>query len=457
LSAGGRARLKCLGAVGTVTGSKYLLDTGRARLLIDCGLFQGLKSLRLRNWEPLPLDAAGIDATLLTHAHLDHCGFLPLLWKQGFRGPIHCTAPTRDLARLILLDSAHIQEEDAELANAQGYSRHHPARPLTTVGEAEAVFPALHPAPAREWVKLPGGDRFQFIPNGHILGSVSILVETEDGRVLFSGDLGRAEPLILPPGDPRPDADLVVIESTYGDRLHPPLSPSRELARIVCDAWERRGTLMIPAFAVGRTQELLFLLDRLRRESRIPSVPVFVDSPMALEATRIFLMHPDWHRLSTDEARAVGDSFTPVVTPVQSDNLARSPDPCIIIAGSGMISGGRVLKHLGRRLPDPRHTVLLSGFQAAGTRGRLLQEGIGELKMHGRYVPVGARVEMLSNLSGHADQGELLRWLGPVPGAHAIVVTHGEPQAAECLRVRIRDETGLDATIPAQGDSIAVA
>lgn len=441
--------LQFLGGAGTVTGSKFLVRVGRRSLLVDCGLFQGLKDLRLQNWAPFAVDPVGVDAVLLTHAHLDHTGYLPLLVQNGFGGPIYCTHPTRELTKLILSDSAKIQEEDAEIANRLGYSKHHPARALYGSEEVKSVFPLFKAVPAGTWVDLFDGIRFRFTPSGHIIGSAFIELQFGNNgamkTIVFSGDIGRRDPLILNPPGKIGHADVLLVESTYGDRVHSPVSPAKELARVVNETVEKGGQLLIPAFAVGRTQDVLYLLSELKRGSQIPDVPVFLDSPMGIDATEIFTSYPEWHRLSREEVLSFCRVAQLVKSGQQSQGLMNRREPSIIIAGSGMMSGGRILGHLMNRLSDARNTVLIVGFQAAFTRGRLLRDGITELKIYGQYVPVHARIEEISNLSAHADQHGIIEWMrgfensGTQPQIH---IVHGEPQAADALRVRIRDALG---------------
>ncbi|MEW6057351.1 MAG: MBL fold metallo-hydrolase [Bdellovibrionota bacterium] len=443
--------LQFLGGVGTVTGSKFLFETENEKLLIDCGLFQGLKELRLQNREKLPVDSATIDAVLLTHAHLDHSGYLPLLVRNGFKGKIYCTGPTKELAKIILVDSANIQEEDADRANKMGYSKHHPAEPLYTKEEVKASLKLFAPIEINKWIRLSKGLKVRFSPSGHILGSAFIELKYNEKKIVFSGDLGRRSPLMLPPPTRITSADYLVIESTYGDRVHSSETPLHQLERIINETIARKGHVIIPSFAVGRAQDVLFLISKLKRSKRIPDIPVFLDSPMGINATEVFLGHSQWHTLSSKEVEELCQNVTMVRNHQQSEELSRAKNSTIIIAGSGMLTGGRVLLHLEKRLPDARNTVVLVGYQAASTRGRLLRDGISELKMFGQYVPVKARIEEISSLSAHADQSEIISWLKGfrrVPQKTFIV--HGEPQGADALRVRIRDSLGWIAEIPAQ-------
>jgi len=444
------ATLTFHGGAGTVTGSKYLLTVGDRRLLLDCGLFQGLKPLRERNWQPPAFDPRQITAVVLSHAHLDHCGYLPLLVRHGFRGQIYCTAATEDLVRIVLLDSAHLQEEEAQLANREGFSRHTPALPLYTTDD---VYAALRLVVARPYDQPFGiGQEFRVTLRraGHILGSATIEVSFGQGptRLVFSGDLGRPSQPILRDPEAVPEADVLLLESTYGDRVHPP-NAADGLARVIHEAVGRGGALIVPAFAIGRTQHLLWLLRELEDQGRIPSLPVFIDSPMARQVDTLYEQHHEEHDAGTRELLKqhrdplATDRLKIVATPQESAALNRMTGPMIIISASGMATGGRVLNHLQARLPDPHTTVLLVGFQAMGTRGRALQEGATEVKIHGEQVPVQARIESLDGLSAHADRDEILAWLGGLrrPPRRTFLV-HGEPKPAQALADAIRQRLG---------------
>lgn len=451
------ATITFLGAAGTVTGSKFLVESGGHRLLVDCGLFQGLKELRLRNWAPPPVDPTSIHAVVLTHAHLDHSGYLPLLVRHGFAGSVYCTAPTLDLTRLILLDAAKVEEEEAARANARGYSKHDPALPLYTARDVKVALERLKPVPPGTWLPLGIGVKARFSPNGHIQGSCFVELELEGSRIVFTGDIGRARPLLLRPPTVLRRADVLVTESTYGGRNHDRERPLHTLGRVVGEVLERKGHLLIPSFAVGRTQDVLFLFSELKRMKHIPDVPVFLDSPMGIEATRIFLRHAAWHRLSEAEATRLASAATMMRSAQASQELTHRKPPTVVLAGSGMVTGGRILGHLARRLGDDRTTVLFTGYQAVGTRGRVLLEGAPEIKIRGEYYPVRARVEDMSSLSAHADQGELLDWLRRCAFKPRLaLVVHGEPQSADALRVRLRDEFGWPVFCPTHLEKVQV-
>lgn len=450
--------LAFLGAAQTVTGSRFLVECADRRILVDCGIFQGVKELRLRNWEPFPVDPAGIDAVIVTHAHLDHVGYLPLLVRHGFRGAIHSSIPTRELAEIMLLDAAHIQEEEAAQANEEGYSKHRPARPLYTTEDAKRAMGRFAPVSTGDWHELFPRVRFRLSNSGHILGSTFVELDCQGTRVVFSGDLGRKEPLLLRPREAIERADFLVLESTYGDRVHPSEPVLASLARVVTETYARGGTLVIPSFAVGRTQDLLYLFRELRAQKKIPDVPLFLDSPMAIEATRLFDQFRDWHRLEERGVKSLVGIAALARTEAESRALLRTRKPRIVIAGAGMVTGGRVLRHLEKHLPDEASTVLLVGYQAPGTRGRQLKDGAEEVKMHGQYVPVHARIEELSTLSAHADQKEIVQWLKAFRTPPELTfLVHGEPQSADALRVKIKDVLGWNCRIPHTGERATLA
>ncbi len=441
--------LTFLGAAGTVTGSKYLLDLGDHRVLVDCGLFQGLKELRLRNWAALPIDASTIHAVVLTHAHLDHCGYLPRLVAQGFKGRIFCTPGTRDLCTLVLPDSAHIQEEDARYANRHGYSKHSPALPLYTSLDAARALTRLQPVGYERPVPVVPGVDVEFINAGHLLGSAYARLHIGDRTMLFGGDLGRYGRPVLPDPAAVTAADVLLVESTYGDRAHPPDDDGERLASIVNDTVKRGGKVVVPSFAIGRTEEVIYWLKRLEDDKRIPVLPVYVDSPMAAGALqfyheRVEELDPELNHSTPGNKQAsifATERMTVIETVEQSKGVMNSPGPAIVIAASGMATGGRVLHHLAAMLPDSRNTVLFVGFQAAATRGRLLCDGAKQIKLIGQIVNVAARIERLDSLSAHADANEILRWLkGFVKPPGMTFIVHGEPAAAQALEQRMRTE-----------------
>lgn len=443
--------LTSLGGAGTVTGSKHLLANGDKRILIDCGLFQGLKNLRELNWEPLPVAPSGIDAVVLTHAHLDHSGYLPKLVRDGFRGRIFATAATRDVAELILKDSGFLNEKDADYANRKGFSKHKPALPLYGARDAERAMEFFSTAPFDKPVQLPGGATLTFRHAGHILGAASADIEWGGRRVAFSGDVGRYGDPVLPDPAPIPLADFVVVESTYGNRIHDPVDTTEALGAVVERTIRRGGTVIIPAFAVGRAQALLYHLWKLKTAGRLSNIPIYLDSPMAIDATDLLHAHSADHRLTHDECTAICKIATYTRDVEASKEITASPWPKVVISASGMATGGRVLHHLKSFASDSKHTILFSGYQAAGTRGRAMVQGAREIRIHGQWVPVRAEVDDLSMLSAHADADELMRWLSGFQHAPSrVFIVHGEDEAAEALRVRIDRELGWSATVPRQ-------
>ncbi|MCZ4348003.1 MBL fold metallo-hydrolase RNA specificity domain-containing protein [Devosia neptuniae] len=443
--------LTSLGGASTVTGSKHLLTNGDKRILIDCGLFQGFKNLRELNWAPLSVSPSSIDAVVLTHAHLDHSGYLPRLVREGFKGRIYATAATRDVAELILKDSAFLNEKDAEYANRKGFSRHKPALPLYGVRDAERAMEMFTIVPFETAFELPGGAILTFRYAGHILGAASADIEWADRRIAFSGDLGRYDDPMLPDPAAIPGADYIVVESTYGNRTHDPANTTEVLGQIVERTVKRGGTVVIPAFAVGRAQSLLYHLWKLRMAGRLSGVPIYLDSPMAIAATDLLHAHSDDHRLTHDECTAICEIATYTRDVEGSKAITASSWPKVVISASGMATGGRVLHHLKSFAGDPKNTILFSGYQAAGTRGRAMVEGVPEIKIHGQWIPVRAEVNDLSVLSAHADSNELMRWLsGFQRGPSRVFIVHGEDSASEALRTRIDRELGWDATVPRQ-------
>lgn len=445
-------KIRFLGAAATVTGSRYLLTHGAHRLLVDCGLFQGVKNIRSRNWKPFPVAPRDLSAVVLTHAHLDHSGFLPRLMREGFHGPVWATSATRELADILLEDSAHLQEEDARHANRYGYSKHHPAEPLYTAEDARQVMKQFRATGFGEPVDV-GPFRITFQRAGHILGAASVRVECAGRSISFSGDVGRPDdPVMLPPERLAP-TDWLVLESTYGDRLHPEHDPYAALADIVNRTVSRGGTVLLPSFAVGRTQALMYLLSRLMDEQRIPSLPVFLDSPMAIDVTGVFRHFQGEHRLGPDACERLQSMVTYTRSPEDSEALSANRFPKIILAGAGMLNGGRILHHLLAFGGDPRNTVVIAGYQAEGTRGDALLKGTRSLRIFGRDAPIGCEVAQIEGLSAHADYRELLDWLRPLERApERVFVTHGEPVAADSLRQKLERELGWRAVVPEQDD-----
>ena len=447
-------RITFHGAAGCVTGSRFLVQSGATRLLIDCGLFQGYKVLRERNWSLSPFDPRGLDAVLLTHAHVDHSGYLPALVRDGFRGPIHATAATCDLAAILLPDSGRIHEEDARYANARGFSKHEPAEPLYTERDARACLGSFRSVELHREITV-GPFRARYQDAGHILGAASIELEADGVRVLFSGDLGRDDDLLRPPPEPPGDPDWVVMEATYGDRLHPAVDPLEALAEPIGRALARGGSVLIPAFAVGRTQAILYALHELFARGGLPRVPVHVDSPMAREVTGLYREHAGGHRLSEVEAERMVAVARYATSVADSKAIDRAEAPQIVISASGMLSGGRVLHHLKVFGPEPRNLILLPGFQAPGTRGAALAAGAREVKVHGRYLPVEAEVIQLGLFSAHADQAGLLAWLGRCARPpRGVLLVHGEPPALEALRVRVAEDLGYPVRVADHGASV---
>jgi metallo-beta-lactamase family protein len=454
------AHIQFLGATRTVTGSKHLIEVDGYRVMVDCGLFQGLKELRKRNWEPFPIDPSSINAVILTHAHIDHTGFLPKLVRDGFNGTVYCTPATVDLARILLPDSGRLQEEETAYANKVGSSKHRPALPLYREKDANEALKHLQSVNYHKRIELTNHLSFEFVTAGHILGSgfVNLDIKRPDGRhkcMTLTGDIGRYDEPIIHDPTKIEEADYIVLESTYGDRAHPDFDVKARLAELINQAVVRGGHILIPSFAVGRAQQLIYLIRELEEENRIPILPVYVDSPMAISATRFYLSHNEDHDLEMQDL--VDEQKNPLST--GRFNFARSveeskivsaqEEPSIVISASGMATGGRILHHLLKRLPDERNTVIFPGFQAAGTRGRRLVEGEKEIKIFGQFIPVRAQIERLENLSAHADYREIMRWLGGFKHApEKIFLVHGEPHAAESLKTMIGEKFGWEVQIP---------
>jgi metallo-beta-lactamase family protein len=443
--------LTSLGGAGTVTGSKHLLTNGDRRILIDCGLFQGLKNLRELNWTPLSVPPSSIAAVVLTHAHLDHSGYLPRLVRDGFRGRIYATSATCDVAELILKDSGFINEKDADYANRKGFTKHKPALPLYGVRDAERAIEFFSSVPFNKAFQLPGGAVLTFRQAGHILGAASAEIAWGGRRIVFSGDLGRYGDPVLPDPASVSEADYVVVESTYGNRLHEAVDTTEVLGGLIERTVERGGTVVIPAFAVGRAQSLLYYLWKLRMAGRLKNLPIYLDSPMAIDATDLLHAHSEDHRLTHDECNQVCKIATYTRDVEGSKKITASAWPKVIISASGMATGGRVLHHLKSFASDPKNTILFSGYQAAGTRGRAMIDGAREIKIHGQWVPVRAKIDDLSMLSAHGDADELMRWLSNFRSSPSrVFIVHGEDTASESLRVRIDREFGWNATMPRQ-------
>ncbi len=458
-------KLTFLGATGTVTGSKFLLDTGQHKILVDDGLFQGPRAHRRRNWDPLPVEPSSIHAVALTHGHVDHLGVFPRLCAHGFDGKAYASRGTVDVAHVVLPDSGRLQEEDARYANRKGFSKHKPALPLYTEKDAKRSLRQFQRCKYHEHVELAPGVRAEFFPAGHIAGSAHVRISIKRARgevlrILFSGDVGQYGAPIMVDPSPLPECDVLLTESTYGDRDHDDVDPRDELSELVTTTLRRGGRVLIPAFAIGRSQEVLYLLHELRNEGRIPDVPIHLDSPMAQRATQVLLSHPEDHDEEMVDRSRQGKplSFNKVSysrNTRHSRARARSKQPGIVISASGMLAGGRVLFHLKNIIGDPRNTVLLTGFQAFGTRGRRMLEGEPEIKMHGEWYPVQCQVSMIHRLSAHADRGQLLHWMGTAPRPpERTFVVHGEPRAAEALRDRIEGDLGWNAEVPTYLDTV---
>jgi metallo-beta-lactamase family protein len=453
-------KLKFLGAAREVTGSKTLVSYMNNRFLVDCGLFQGEKELRKYNWEPFP-QPQNLSAVILTHAHLDHSGYLPKLVREGYRGKVYCTRATATLLKILLTDAAKLEEEDANYANKKGHSAHRPALPLFTQEDVAGVLKLLEPVERDQWIELARGLSFQFIRSGHLLGSSFVQLSFSNGEerktITFSGDIGSDRSLVLKGPAYIKESDYLVLEGTYGDRVHKIENLEHHLARIINKVNDRRGVLVIPSFAVGRTQEILFLVNKLERDQKIPKIPLFIDSPMALDATRIYSEFRDELKpvLRGEEVISSMDHthFKACNTIQQSIELNRMDGPAIIISASGMLTGGRILHHLKNRLPDRRNAVLFIGYQAEGTKGRLLQNGIDRIRLHHEEVNVEAEIFSLEGMSAHADAREMVEWLkrfSAPPGR--VFLNHGEGQPLKALAYRLRTELGLEVVVPAHGD-----
>jgi metallo-beta-lactamase family protein len=450
-------QLKFLGATETVTGSRFLLEAAGKRILVDCGLFQGLKKLRQRNWAPFPVKPVSIDAVILTHAHIDHSGYLPVLFKNGFRGKVYCTPATLDLCSILLPDSGHLHEEEARFANKYGFSKHKPALPLYTLEDAKRCLPAFVTIPYDKAFNPVKGIEVHFTQAGHILGSACIHITDGRRKIIFSGDVGRpVDPVMYPPAR-LDETDYLVIESTYGDRLHTKLDPKKILARTIVNTAKKGGVILIPSFAVGRAQTILHLVTDLVSEGKIPKFPLFLDSPMAIDSTEIFCRYEEQHRLSAQACQAMCDLVTYTRSVDESKAITGQHNPKIIISASGMMTGGRILHHLKNYLGDRRNTIVLVGYQAAGTRGAAMLAGAESIKIHGEYISARAKSIFIDGLSAHADYKEMTAWLSCLkkPPKRTFIV-HGEPQSQDAFRRYLKDQLGWNSVIPGQGDRITL-
>ena len=450
-------KIQFFGGVGTVTGSKTLIESNGINILVDCGLFQGVKEIRELNWQPLPVLPSSIDYVLLTHGHLDHCGWLPLLVNQGFEGKIYCTGPTKSISRIILLDSAKIQEEDAEKANQEHYSKHNPAEPLYTVEQAEHVLPHFRVIPLDKEFDLDAEISARYFYAGHILGACSIELKLEGKTLVFSGDIGRDnDDLLFEPVKPQ-KADYVFLESTYGDRLHPDNDAMEDLGQCINETFARGGNVIIPSFAVERAQTIMYLIWKLKRQGKIPEIPCIIDTPMGIKVIDLFTENSTWHKLKLNECEAMCDMFQLISNYEETIEAIYDDQPKVVIAASGMVTGGRVLSYLERYIVDAKNTVIIVGYQAEGTRGRKLLEGADEIKIHGNYYPVRAQITEIEGLSAHGDQEDLLQWLSKLETKpQTVFLVHGETNAFLVLKEEIEKRYGMTCVIPYLGQSIEI-
>lgn len=448
-------KLNFLGAASTVTGSKYLLTHAENNILIDCGLFQGLKALRLQNWEVFPFPPAEIKAIILTHAHIDHSGYIPRLIKEGFRGKIYCTPATKDLCRILLTDSGRLMEEEADFLNRHKKTKHHPALPFFSEEDAEKAMNFFETLPFEEEKNIAPGLSFNFRYVGHILGAASAVVSVDNKKIAFTGDIGRRNDSILFPPKPLPDVDYLVTESTYGNRLHSQIDPSLELLEAIQNVLKNNGVVMIPSFAVGRAQSLMFALSVLKEKKLIGEFPMYLNSPMAANVSDLFLKHRNLHKLDETECKNMGKDFRYIQSVEESKSLNEKKGPLLIIAGSGMITGGRILHHLKAFASNPDNLILLTGYQTPGTRGRALMDNARELKIHGEYIPIAAQIKILNNYSAHADYAEIIEWFS-LSAIHPkkVFITHGEPSAADELRRRLFEKFQWNCVVPSRNDIV---
>ncbi|RPD99890.1 MBL fold metallo-hydrolase [Aureibaculum marinum] len=441
-------KLTFLGGAGTVTGSKILLEVGYKKILIDCGLFQGLKELRSKNREPLPINLNDLNVVLLTHAHLDHSGYLPVLIKNGYSGKIYCTAATKDLTEIILLDSGKIQEEEAERANRHGYTKHKPAKPLYTIDDAKQTLLHFQTFDENKWYPIDEEIRFKFLNSGHILGSVFIVLEVKGKTIVFSGDIGRENPILLHQYSYFPKADYLIIESTYGNRIHKNVSIENELLKYIKHTYSKGGVLMIPTFSVERAQEIIYLISILERKNKLPNIPIYLDSPMGVNATEVYFKHANNHTLSPQDINSMISTVHLISHVDASKAVVNDNNPKIVLAGSGMITGGRILHYLDKYVSDKKNSVLIVGYQAEGTRGRALLAGDNEIKFFGKYHKIRAEVFKINAFSGHADQNELLNWLKHIISPPVLTfINHGEPHQSQALKTKIKTELGWKSTV----------
>ena len=448
-------QLQFLGGAGTVTGSKYLIQYKDKKVLIDCGLFQGLKKLRLKNWQDLPFPESEIDAVILTHAHIDHSGYIPRIVKNGFRGKIYSTQATKDLCRILLPDAGYLQEEEAEYLNKHKKTKHQPALPLFTLKDAEESLKSFVGVEVHEDVELFPGFNFHFRYAGHILGAASVILEIGDKKVAFSGDIGRMQDDILYPPEKLHPVDYLVTESTYGNRLHAPVDTESEILKVVLETYERQGVLIIPAFAVGRAQTMMYYLWKLQLQNKIPKIPMYLNSPMSISVNELLVKYKDLHKISEADCHLMCQAFRFVKTSEESKALNLKTGPMIIISASGMLSGGRVLHHLKAFGSDPRNTILLAGYQAAGTRGEALEKGSREIKVHGEYIDIRAQVVSLENISAHADYKEMIElYRSAQIFPTRVFITHGESSAADEFRRRLSESLDWNCEVPELGETV---